>query len=381
MAFNDDLFNMSVSHQIGIERLTNKELRSLTVFYLGQRREINSRLYSSWGRGTNAPITKQRMKRIRTDINKKLNSLSNRLNNKIRKSSKNIAEYEMTFQKNLYTRIAKKNIQIGTAQLNFNFTTAPISTVLTSIYNTPFDGDLPANWFKSFNRSQRVHLSRALQSSVVQGEGLGGLQRRIKQATLQNTRQVSALSRTMLLHAQNRSKEQFAKENKIMKRRYTATLDHRTTWICASLDGRVYTEEQSYPMIPQHFACRSTYIFFFDPRDLADERIAITDSRSKRQLESYLRKEARKNGTSVAVERRAWARQHVGRISGKTNFQQFFAQQNAEFQKTYLGDTRYRLYKKGGLRIQDLINDVTGKRLSLSELRQLDAKAFKLAGL
>ena len=381
MAFNDDLFDLTISHQIGIRRLENREIKSLVNFYTNQRREINSRLYSRWGMGRNASVTKMRMREIRTDLNKKINILTSRVQKKVNKSSTDLARYEMTFQKDLYTRVAKQNIKAGTAQLNFNFNVAPIDTVLTSIYNTPFDGDLPNNWFKSLNRSQKTHLSRALQSSVLQGEGLGGLQRRVKSITDLGTRQTAALSRTMLMHAQNRAKEKFAQENKIRKRRYTAVLDHRTTWICASLDGRVYTDNENYPGIPQHMGCRSTWTFFFEPSDLANERITITDNKSKREIEKYLRQQARANGTSVALERRSWAKQYVGRISGKTTFQEFFSKQRASFQRSYLGESRYRLYKKGGLKIQDMVNTVTGKRLNLNQLRQFDSNAFNLAGL
>ena len=381
MAFNDDLFRMTVSHQIGIERLTRTQVKKLTNFYIAQRQEINSRLYSAWGRGSNAPITKQRMREIRANLNKRINSLTKRVNRRVNTVVKDIVQYEMNYQKNLYTTIAKKNIKIGTASVNFNFTTAPLNSVLTTINNTPFDGDLPSAWFRSFNRSQKLHMSRALQSSVLQGEGLGGLQRRIKAATLTNTRQAAAVSRTMLMHAQNRAKEKFAEENKIKKRRYTAVLDYRTTFICGSLDGRVYRNTDNYPGIPQHMGCRSTWTFFFDASDLADERITITDARGKRQIESYLRKKARENKTTVAQERRVWAKDNVGRISGKTTFQQFFGKQSATFQRGYLGDTRYKLFKQGGLKIEDMVNTVTGKPLNLSQLRNFDSNAFKLAGL
>ena len=381
MAFNDDLFNMTIAHQIGLKSLENREVKRLIAFYRESRKEINSNLYSKWGRGDNAPVTKARMKLIRADINRKLQILSNKVTRRINKNVKEVAQYERVFQKELYGRIASKNLKIEGLSLNFNFNIAPIDQVLTSINNTPFDGALPQTWFQSFNRAQKVGLSRALTSSVIQGEGLGGLQSRVSAITRANTHQVAALSRTMLNHSANRTKEVFARENKIKKRRYTSVLDGRTTFICASLDGKVYKDDDNYPGIPQHMGCRSTYTFFFEEIDLASERITISDTRSQRKLRSYFSKQAKLNKTTPAIERRKWAKDAVGRISGKTTFQQFFSKQSASFQREYLGNQRYALYKKGNLGIDDMVNGVTGKRLSLSQLRIKDSKAFELAGL
>jgi SPP1 gp7 family putative phage head morphogenesis protein len=53
------------------------------------------------------------------------------------------------------------------------------------------------------------------------------------------------------------------------KYRYVATLDSRTSSICAALDGREF-EYGKGPMPPQHFNCRSTTVpIDYDPDILA----------------------------------------------------------------------------------------------------------------
>lgn len=49
-------------------------------------------------------------------------------------------------------------------------------------------------------------------------------------------------------------------------------------------------------------------------------------------------------------------------------FEELFARQSAQFQKTWLGPARYQLYSTGKLRIRDFVDLQTGRELTLSEL-------------
>ena len=86
------------------------------------------------------------------------------------------------------------------------------------------------------------------------------------QATAVADNQVMALVRTSINQVANTASQQVYEANQDItkKYRYVATLDSRTSSICAALDGREF-EYGAGPMPPQHFNCRSTTVPIIDP--------------------------------------------------------------------------------------------------------------------
>jgi SPP1 gp7 family putative phage head morphogenesis protein len=78
--------------------------------------------------------------------------------------------------------------------------------------------------------------------------------------------QVIALVRTSINQVANAASQQVYEANQdiTQKYRYVATLDTRTSAICAALDGREF-EYGKGPTPPQHFNCRSTTVPIIDP--------------------------------------------------------------------------------------------------------------------
>jgi SPP1 gp7 family putative phage head morphogenesis protein len=86
------------------------------------------------------------------------------------------------------------------------------------------------------------------------------------QATAVADNQVMALVRTSINQVANSASQQVYEANQDItkKYRYVATLDSRTSSICAALDGREF-KYGTGPMPPQHFNCRSTTVPIIDP--------------------------------------------------------------------------------------------------------------------
>jgi hypothetical protein len=61
-------------------------------------------------------------------------------------------------------------------------------------------------------------------------------------------------------------------------------------------------------------------------------------------------------------------------------FKEWFALQDDEFQKKWLGRTRYDLYKNGGYKLDKFV-DPLGLEYTIDELRKMDSKIFKKLGL
>jgi SPP1 gp7 family putative phage head morphogenesis protein len=95
------------------------------------------------------------------------------------------------------------------------------------------------------------------------------------QATAVADNQVMALVRTSINQVANSASMAVYEANQDItkKYRYVATLDSRTSSICAALDGREF-EYGKGPMPPQHFNCRSTTVPIIDPDILPPSTIA-----------------------------------------------------------------------------------------------------------
>ena len=105
----------------------------------------------------------------------------------------------------------------------------------------------------------RLHFGNALKGSVQQIADRGGA------ATKMADKQVMTIVRTSINQVANEASQRVYEANRDLtdKYQYVATLDSRTSLICARLDGQEF-EYGKGPTPPQHFNCRSTTVPIVD---------------------------------------------------------------------------------------------------------------------
>ncbi len=231
-------------------------------------------------------------------------------------------------------------------------------------------------------------LNSGLTSEQIQREIFGTKKLNYTDGILQQTRNYinntntnSGVARTTINGVQNESKRMLYENNSdiVDKVQYLATLDGRTSDICASRDGKIY-KRGNEPPLPAHINCRSSYVPIIDGMDIESTRPYVSDTRTRKEREKDFRAEARDRGVKVKTIRDEWKNKHIGQVSDKMNYQQWFDKQPATFQKEKLGKTKYELYKKGGMKFERY-SDPLGKSYTIEELYKLDGKAFKKAGI
>jgi len=147
------------------------------------------------------------------------------------------------------------------------------------------NGQVVEKAFRGIAESQAERFGQVVRNGLLTGETtpqiakrlVGTLQfgenRTVKQAiaaggelTTIPDNQVMALVRTSINQVANAASQQVYEANQDItkKYRYVATLDIRTSAICAALDGREF-EYGKGPTPPQHFNCRSTTVPIIDP--------------------------------------------------------------------------------------------------------------------
>ena len=378
MAINEDLLFMEVSHQLSLRRFENLTQRQLTAFYRREIAKIDARLMYHVGRGA---FTRKRLVRIRKLLRKEITGLNEKAVRRLKRTYNTVTKEEVNYQKRAVETAAAANTAatLGvTAQFNFAIPRPEI--LRTAAEGNIFQGRNLDRLFKNISSTQLERFDRSLSTSLVQGEGPQSIARRVQREYRRTIQNATATARTGYTAAIEKARDLFNETNNIEFVRYTAVLDERTTFICASRDGKVYKRNEPKPEIPAHYACRSHYFGTFRPDNFSEERLArVSTLGSQRKIGAEMRRRAKLRGTSVKTERRKWQKRVVGRIPGNTTYSKFFKNAPKQFQLNYLGRERYKLYQTGRLDINNLVNQTTGQRFTLKQLRAKDAGAFKAA--
>jgi SPP1 gp7 family putative phage head morphogenesis protein len=175
------------------------------------------------------------------------------------------------------------------APATFSLTAAKGATI------TLPNGEVLTKAFRGIATDQAERFSQVVRNGLLTGETTPSIAKRLignlqfgeeaktvrqlvaagGQATAVADNQVMALVRTSINQVANSASQQVYEANQDItkKYRYVATLDSRTSSICAALDGREF-EYGKGPMPPQHFNCRSTTVPIIDPDILPPSTIA-----------------------------------------------------------------------------------------------------------
>ncbi|QNX29299.1 minor capsid protein [Acinetobacter seifertii] len=142
-----------------------------------------------------------------------------------------------------------------------------------------------------------------------------------------------------------------------------ATLDGRTSKLCASLDGTVWEINDPAKRVPPlHPHCRSILVPVDKDGRLFGQRPFVMDERKVKDIPKDERS------------------QLIGQLDANTTFKEFFSKTDDFFQKEWLGPKRYKIYKEGKFDFEKFF-DPEGRLYTLDQLRKLDEQMFKRLGL
>jgi SPP1 gp7 family putative phage head morphogenesis protein len=237
-----------------------------------------------------------------------------------------------------------------------------------------FAGMTIDEWFSSLQDADADRIGQAVRRGVNNGLSseevatgvLGSRNLGYKNGAVNTTNNSArTLARTVVNGVASQSQAFFSMRNggALARDRYTAILDGRTTFLCASLDGKLFDFGDG-PMPPLHFNCRSARIpipAILDDPSIIGDRPFVRDTRTKKKRMKDFRADARRRvggerwsemsvkqrNAEITHERMKWVDANVGIIKSSENWQEWFERQPAWFKKDYLGPTRYNAYKSG----------------------------------
>lgn len=165
---------------------------------------------------------------------------------------------------------------------------------------------------------------------------------------------------------------------------------------CAQIGGlRFAVDAKDIPALPIHPRCRCCYIPVKVLSDMSEVTRPAANAdfmaEAKREYEAKhpdkdweaLAESSKKRYYHKAIhayEDRT-GKPAFRQVPGAMTFAEYFESQDEQFKRDWLKPTRYRLYKKGMLSLNDMMDPATDRFFTLSELKKRDIDAFKKAGL
>lgn len=278
---------------------------------------------------------------------------------------------------------------------------APTAATMREIVKSkPIHGRVMSELVSKMFEDDMVRISTKVQAGMLAGETLDNMMRTLfgserleyrDGATTLTQSQLKTVARTVIHHVASDARAEFVKANAAElggKERFVATLDSRTTPLCGSLDGKLFNVGEG-PQPPLHYNCRSARVFFVDsesqlhrPFVSAVEKDIVREYTKSAGLKNVSSRNALPYGHKTKFDKFAMKRKRelIGTIPGDTKFADWFANQSKSFQVKALGETRAELYRLGGLKL-DKFQDISGRKLTLTELYAQNKSAFTKAGV
>jgi SPP1 gp7 family putative phage head morphogenesis protein len=263
------------------------------------------------------------------------------------------AEYEVGFNERLLGRNISGNLTVPAPN---QVSTAIFSNIMNVEPNRGYTIEQALQLFEGKKSAQIVDTIR---SGVILGDTREQITTALVRLGDLQKQQAATLTRTITNHVSTESRSLFMKENEDVLDGYewVATLDSRTSLVCASRDGTVYPfgdDPITSPKPPAHFSCRSTIVPKVKPEfDLTGGRVG---------------------------ERPSIGADGVEVVRGSTDYQSWLTRQPKAFQVEVLGKDRAELFRKGNLTLTNFV-DRAGDTISIDRLRELEPLAFERADI
>jgi SPP1 gp7 family putative phage head morphogenesis protein len=389
----EDMEDETIKHQVFILRLEKGQTRDMVLTIDSSTAELTGAL-AIWLQDA------RKGQQVLVLQDKQFDSLARQVRS-IRGAA--IAEADLNYRKQLTGVVAHEiewadDLFRSTIPVRLPYAVPDASETAKKLINrASYEGATLQQWFNNMAENDFKRIMSTVRFGVTQGLSnqeiiqsvVGTRELNFTDGVVNTTRNDAArLVRTITNGMANDARSAFYLENAelLIGERYTATLDGRTSLICASLDGTI-VPVGGEPRPPQHPNCRSTMTPIVDDKALAEEigeRPFVRDTRTRRMREIDFRQEAKKRAGGqwkdftrsqrnrrIAGIRREWVKKNVGQVAASTTYEQWLKRQPTAFQNEVLGPTRAKMWRSGKADLGDFV-DRSGKVLNLDQLKKLE---------
>ncbi|MGB0963402.1 MAG: minor capsid protein [Mycobacterium sp.] len=325
---NERILDSAMAHAMHFERLKNGEARRIRRFIDEKLspalfRTLQSRLDRVRIRGFDrGPHTTKRIREVIAATNTLFDKVMPEGYRQTREAMVDVAKAEAAWQVKSIKDAMPVVIDMAT----------PSPQLLRSVVvSRPYQGRIMRDWWKTLDVSTRTAVRDAVQIGIAGGETNEQIIRRLRGTARSrftdgameiSRRNAEAIVRTTANHVSTHARQATFEENQdvVDRVQWVATLDTRTTLVCASRDGKTFPVT-SGPRPPAHYNCRSTVTPVTKSfRDLGIDLDEIPD------------------GTRASID---------GQVPAARKYEEWLKGQSKSRQLDVLGPQRLALWEKG----------------------------------
>ena len=395
---NEIYLDAALRHQVDLRRYSSGEIKDIRAVLLQADRELvrllRDRLSELGLPASRGDGSVQRLRALLKDVRIARKEALDIVRQRTEENLEDVGTIEAHHEVDMLEAAIPIRLELATVS---------VKRIHAIVKNSPFQGQILAKWFDQLDAGDQQRLERAITLGITNGETVDQIIRRVvgtRAASYQDgalsvtRRNAEAIVRTAVNHVSNAARQEVWDENSdiLSGERWTATLDGRTSAYCRAMDGKVF-RVGSGPRPPGHFNCRSVMVAVLNGIAIVGERPYVVDTRRPGNRRTDFRKDAEaqagsawkgmssaERNAATAKLRNAWAQKNIGRVPAATTYQQWLSNQDAAFQDKVLGQKKGRLFRQGGLQLDQFV-DRAGNELNLSQLKELYPSAWARAGM
>lgn len=165
--------------------------------------------------------------------------------------------YQNTYYKTIYTIDKGVKTNINFALLN--------PKIIEKAVNVRYKGELFSDRIWNNKKLLISRVKSNINRAAIEGKAIDKLYKDISITFGSSAYESKRLLNTELARVVSEAQADiYANTDVVKKVMYDATLDNKTSDICAALDGNIYNSNENYPKPPQHPNCRSCIIPIVD---------------------------------------------------------------------------------------------------------------------
>ncbi|EDI0784767.1 hypothetical protein ABK178_004633 [Salmonella enterica subsp. enterica serovar Brandenburg] len=366
---NERLCDESIAHAIWISRYSTGVANRMVKLLNESDAELTARLLVALDSLEPNSFTVTRLEALLASVREINRAAINGMFSSLSSELCDLAQYEAGYQLSLFDALLPEFV----TDIHPLVGISP-DALYAAAMARPFQGRLLSEWASNLEADRLNRISNAVRQGFLLGDTNEQIARKIRghasrgfqDGALQMSRaNAASIAKTAVGHLAATARNSFADANNdLMKgKQWLSTLDIRTTHLCRirdrlkyTLDGKPIGHKIPYLQGPGriHFCCRST--------------------------ETFILKSAKELGIDVRDVSPAERASMDGVVAGDTAYREWFLRQPYTRQKQIVGEPRAKLIRDGGMSPDEFYTD-KGEWLTLKQLRERDALAFRKAGI
>lgn len=368
ISVNDLLLEQSISHQIDLAHYSNATVAKMVAALNRSDARLFADLVMALQDLDAGSFTVERLESLLGSV-RALNAVAYaEVGKELRQELLDFVQYEASYQAQAMASVLPVQVHVASVSAE---------SVYAAAMARPFQGVLLNGVLGDIEASRAKKIRTAIAQGFTEGKTQDQIIRELRGTRAKGyadglmeapRREVATITRTAMGHMAGFVQDRFGDANgDIIKAiNWSATIDLHTSPICRARDGKLYEPGSHKPIghkLPwlggpgrAHWCCRSAQTF-------------VTKSFAELGIEGI--PEFGIGSTRASMD---------GQVPKDTTYADWIMRQSAGRQDQVLGTTRAKLLRDGDLKMADLY-DNKGIYLSLAQLRERDAAAFKRAGL